>query len=134
MKNRTTRESVFALSFLLIIITVSCSKYITPNKTERIIQKDRWSITSYILDDVSVPSQQLSIPMMFDENGLVFANGGGTLLGHWSTGLNKNPTVLYLKSFPVLLSFLNNDWEIISISKKKIELESGGSLITLVRV
>ena len=136
--NLNMRKSIFAFSFLLITLTlfsVSCKKYTTPKKTERIIQKDSWSVATFIFGDSLITNQFTDMPMTFESDGAVFIKGVTGASGHWSTGINKNPTVLYLSSFNGNPLFaLNNDWEVVSVSKKRVELESDGNVVTLVKI
>lgn len=128
-------KSVFLytiLSAVLIFSTFSCKKHTTPNRTERIIEKESWNITSFLLDDVYITSQFTGMPMTFDPSGAVYVKGISGSSGQWSTGANKNPAILYMNSFngdPLFA--LNNDWEVTSLTKKVIELESDGNQITL---
>ena len=123
------------LLFSLTIILTSCNKYTTPKKTERIIQKDSWQINAFVLDGISITESFVDKPMTFEEDGTIFIKGILGSSGNWSTGLNKNPAILYLSSFADDPFFaLNNDWEVVSLSKKSMELESNGNQITFVKV
>jgi len=137
IKNINVLRCVSPLSFLLVVLllfSVSCKKYVTPKKTERIIQKDSWSINRFVLNDSIITDQFADMPMTFESDGAVFVKGIVGTSGNWSTGINKKPTILFLNSFNGDNLFaLNNDWEVLSVSNKRIELQSDGNSVTLVK-
>jgi len=113
----------------------SCKKYTTSKRTERIIQKDSWSISNFVFNGISLTESFADKPMTFEEDGAILIKGIEGVSGHWSTGLNKKPVILYLSSFNGDGLFaLNNDWEVASLSNKKIQLESDDSQITFTKV
>ena len=63
--------SIFLGVFLLAGLS-SCEKRVTPNKVERIFQKDSWKITSFIFQDQNIEDNFNAVT--FDFNVLILKN------------------------------------------------------------
>lgn len=126
---------VLGLMFGLLLAFSSCKKYTTPRKTERIIQKDSWQINSFFLSEQYLGDLFEDKGMTFEEDGTVLVKGEEDIAGQWSVGLNKNPANLFLSNFNgEPLFFLNNDWEVTSLTKKSFTLESDGNTIVFNKI
>lgn len=119
-------SSIFLL-FALFIPLSSCEKRVTPNKLSRIITKDSWRITSFSFNGDNIASSFTDKTFGFEgkkEGSLTVLPFTG-LKGSWSSGLNKKPTILYISSFvDAPYFYLNDDWTVVTCSKKTITLES----------
>ncbi len=121
----------------LFLFTTGCSKRTTPKMVKKRITEGTWKISVFVDNDVSIAENYNTYTFAFTDNenievaGLGFSSGGS-----WSTGLDKNPAILYL-NFPPNggLEFLADDWKVLKITKDIMELTrnqtdgDGGSLI-----
>lgn len=111
---------------MLILVAVSCTKYTTPKKVERRLPTGTWKITSFTIGGLSAVEDYKTHTFAFSESGgiAVKAELGFAASGSWSTGLNKNPAILYL-SFPPVggLEYLADDWQVVELQKNLIKLK-----------
>lgn len=126
---RITISKTFLLSLILgaFLLTGlnSCEKRVPPNKVERIIAKDSWQITFFLYEDQNIEGSYSAVTLGFGESGSLTILPSTGVTGSWEMGLGKKPTLLYLSGFfdPVYFKF-NDDWTVVSCSKKIIRLES----------
>ena len=125
------RLLALALFALLVTSTISCEKYSSPNKVERIIVNGRWKLTNAFIDNVNVTNVFEPYSFSFAENGNITVHGDATITGNWSTGIEKNPTTLDLTLTPFAPFYdLNADWTVTTCKKDRMTLELDGAAAT----
>jgi|TARA_B110000902_G_scaffold145684_1_gene168089 hypothetical protein len=116
--------SIFLGVFLLAGLS-SCEKRVTPNKVERIFQKDSWKITSFIFQDQNIEDNFNAVTFDFNETNGITALPANMYAGNWDMGLNKKPTILNIFNvFEPSYSALNDDWTVVTCGNSLITLES----------
>ena len=132
---RTTILGGFTFLIVSFVVLSSCEKRVTPNKLERIVQKDTWRIGSFIFQGQAIEDVYNGKTFEFTENGKVKVLEADTLTqGNYNIWLNKEPTTMYFSGFYDSLYYsLNDDWIVTSVSNSSMEFESqnGPSLHTL---
>lgn len=126
------RKSIVLIFSLLLVWNISsCEKHVTPAKVERKITVDSWQITSFTFLDSTVVLDYANKLFGFGEGGgIIIQNEPGTG-GHWSLGLNKKPTILYINGFLYHpYARLNDDWEVLTCSDSKFTLQSENGAFT----
>lgn len=115
---------------MLILVAVSCTKYTTPHKLEKRLPSGSWRITTFSMDGQSVVDNYATHTFAFGEEGdiTVKAENNFSSSGSWSTGMGKNPAILYL-SFPPVggLEYIADDWQVTEIQKNVIKLKRNDS-------
>ena len=127
MKNNRTKTIAFSLILGVVFIfgMNSCETRITPNKVERVITKDSWSITLFLFQGQNIETNYTGKTLDFSENGVVSVAPFSGISGNWNAGLGKKPSLLYIGGFVDTNYFmLNDDWEITACSKSSIKLQS----------
>ena len=120
------RKETFLVLSIIVVWTISaCEKHVTPSKVERKITVDSWQITSFTFLDSIVQLDYTNKLFGFGEGGgIIIQNEPGTG-GHWSLGLDKKPTILYINGFLYYpYTQLNDDWEVTTCSDSKFTLLS----------
>jgi hypothetical protein len=122
--SKTFLLSIVLGAFLLTGLN-SCEKRVSPNKVERIITKDSWQITAFLYEDQNIEGSYSAITLGFGESGSLSLLPSTGVTGNWELGLGKKPTLLYLSGFfDPAYSLFNDDWTVVTCSKKTIRLES----------
>jgi hypothetical protein len=129
---RNSKKRAISLGLILLVIFLSsCEKHVTPKKVSRIITEDSWVISSFTFLDSNVVVDYTNKLFGFGESGNIIIQGESGVGGHWSVGLNKKPTVLYLDNFIAFpYNRLNDDWEVLTCSDSKISLRSENGSFT----
>ena len=125
-----------AYVLMLGMIFFSCEKHVTPDKVTNKITKDSWNITNYTFGDSLVTLEYADHGFAFSDDGGISVSNAPYAGGHWSVGLNKKPTVLYLSAFQEApFTRLNDDWEVLTCSSDRITLFSkNGSIESRVTI
>jgi uncharacterized membrane protein len=125
------RISTVALLSLMVVTSLSCEKYSSPNKVKRIIVEGRWKFTNAFIDNVNVTNVYEPYSFSFAENGNITVHGDATITGNWSTGIEKNPTTLNLTLTPFAPFYdLNADWTVTTCKNDRMTLELDGATAT----
>jgi len=126
-------------STLFVALIVSCNKdKKTTKQIEKNIIEGNWRITNFNDSGDNETSDFNNYIFTFSESGSVSAtNGSNTISGTWSTNNSSsddsNSNAHFVLNFAVAAEHpfedLNDDWDITSESKSKIELNdvSGGN-------
>ncbi len=132
------------LSLLALVIFVSCSDddgnapiptNVVKTTLENNVKNGTWIITKFSEDTVDETANYAGFTFSFLEGGVMTANGIAQFEGTWSiSDSNSNDDTKDNLDFNINfntsnnLQDLNDDWDILSYSENKIELEdvSGG--------
>ena len=111
---------------LLLVALTSCEKRVTPNKVERIIQKDSWRISSFVFQGESIQLEFLGHEFSFEDDGVVYIKTNNLpVLGKWSVSIDKKPTHLYFYEFLTAPhDKMEDDWVVNTISNSTFTMES----------
>lgn len=120
---------------LAALSALSCSKdndpAITPANVSNTVVSGTWRITYYWDTDHEETTNYTGYAFTFSSNGTVTAvQGGTTVSGSWSTGLDDSKTELVLTfASPASFVEISDDWEVIEQTSTKIRLRdvSGGN-------
>ncbi len=119
------------LTILLFASLVVACKKITPNNVEKTMTEGTWKVTLFSEDGVNETFHFSGYSFVFNENSQVTAeNGSITMNGTWSVSNDSSDDdsssdIDFNLSFDALNNFdeLTDDWDIISRTDSKIELE-----------
>lgn len=125
------------VSIACTLMLTGCEKYVRPNKVERIVEDNKWSVSNCIVNGVNY--EFLNTEFHFREAGYIAVSATDTLNGKWTVGLNKKPTTLYISSFLYDPYFvLNDSWEVLTAAKNRLTMraEHGNVVnsLTLIRI
>ena len=136
MKTNTGKKQFFINNsrlivplFALVLLLVGCEKHVTPGKVERKLNNENWIISEFYYQDSALSVLFYGDDFAFKKDESVGVVGEYELTGHWSVGLDKDPTLLYIESFmeePYVK--LNDDCEVITCTSSQIECRSEDGL------
>ncbi len=136
MGESTKRDYVFGALMMIFVITsfLSCSKYSSPRKVERLLTPGTWTISSAFIDNVDITSEYSDYQFKFNETGSIEISGDSTVFGRWEAGVEKNPTFLSMTITPFFPFYhLNADWTFTECTKDRMIIElRGGSSVDVV--
>ena len=124
---------IIGLAIVTLVFATSCKKQ-TINQIEDSIIEGEWKITLFQEDGNNETSDYTDYRFKFDTDGTVTVQPGMltvTYFGTWKTEKDSDHVdfILYFATpVPANLEDLSDDWEVLSESKTKLELEdvSGG--------
>ncbi len=125
------RKIIGCLFVLSLVGTFgACKKYTTPRRVEKIISVDSWTVKRFLSNGEVITSEFEGKSFGFGESKNIVVSEDENATGQWGTGLNKNPATLYITGFSYEpYTLLNDDWSVVSCSKKEFVLEAdNGSL------
>lgn len=118
-----------------IMIASSCNK-VKPKNVEKTLEDGSWKISLFTDDGQNETNDYSGYEFNFKDDGTVEAtNGINSIIGGWSvedddSDDDSSSNVDFILDFPPQFNFedLSDDWDILSESGSKIELEdiSGG--------
>lgn len=133
------RSNIFGHIFLILYCATilftnsSCEKYVTHNKSERILLRDKWLIQSCVINNNEEAELFLGKTLTFDEADKLIVNntGNSSVQGKWVVGLNRKPCHLYINAMQnIPYSYLNDDWEILTCARSTVTLQSINGSVT----
>jgi hypothetical protein len=122
---------IIGLAIVTLVFAASCKKQ-TINKIENSIVEGEWKVTLYQEDGDNETSNYSGYRFKFNTDGSVTVQPGMltvTYTGTWKTEKDSDHVDFILNfTTPANLEELSDDWEVLSESKTKLELEdvSGG--------
>lgn len=124
---------IIGLVLVTLVFAASCKKQ-TINKIENSIVEGEWKVTLFQEDGNNETSDYSGYRFKFDSDGTVTVQPGMltvTYFGTWKTEKDSDHVDFILNftsPIPDNLEELSDDWEVLSESKTKLELEdvSGG--------
>lgn len=122
---------IIGLALVTLVFAASCKKQ-TINKIENSIVEGEWKVTLYEEDGNNETSDYNDYRFKFNSDGSVTVQPGMLTViytGTWKTEKDSDHVDFILNfSTPANLEDLSDDWEVLSESKTKLELEdvSGG--------
>lgn len=125
------------VSIACILMLGSCEKFVRPNKVERIVEDNKWSVSNCIVNGVN--HQFIGTEFHFREAGYIAVSETASVNGKWTVGLNKKPTTLYISAFLSEPYFvLNDSWKVLTATKNRLTMraEHGNVVnsLTLIRI
>jgi hypothetical protein len=122
---------IIGLALVTLVFAASCKKQ-TINKIEDSIVEGEWKVTLFQEDGNNETSDYTDYRFKFNSDGTVTVQPGMltvTYTGTWKTEKDSDHVDFILNfAMPANLEELSDDWEVLSQSKTKLELEdaSGG--------
>jgi len=124
---------IIGLAIVTLVFAASCKKQ-TINKIEDSIVEGEWKVTLYEDDGNNETSDYTDYLFKFDSDGSLTVQPGMltvTYFGTWKVEKDSDHVDFILNfasPIPANLEDLSDDWEVLSQSKTKLELEdvSGG--------
>ncbi|MCF8416097.1 MAG: hypothetical protein K9G40_07620 [Crocinitomicaceae bacterium] len=122
---------IIGLTLVTLVFAASCKKQ-TINKIENSIVEGEWKVSLYEDDGNNETSDYTDYRFKFNTDGSVTVQPGMltvTYAGTWKTEKDSDHVDFILNfATPANLEDLSDDWEVLSESKTKLELEdvSGG--------